>query len=656
MSVANEASDESGVENLAAEMSFIHRVRMTPWGDLCRLRLSGRFDVEGRIAGSGLPSENCVLVRNVMKRVRLWRGERVEVVEELIVHFQDGIEAGVCAEKLVASFGDEKQAATLIRRSKKRQRSRSWLMLMKLFKGVAVLLACFVVWYVGALFYYFSGAPVVSEDYVAQMTAKARSVPEGERAWPVYRGALVAMKSELEILEGLGGDLWNPKGEHWADTVAFLEEHQVELASIRRGAALAGLGYVASHMHHPDDAELWPEQAVLEPSSEVDRDLLADTVLGVLLPHLGVIRDLARPLSGDAYLAAELGDGARVAADVRALLGVAEQVRETPTLISDLVSISIAGLTFGTLNEILSTNAAIFSSDELRELAHEIGTLEGGDHGVLGVRLNSERCMVYDLMQRIYTDDGKGGGHLSPEGLRALRSLTSMTSGGGGPISDFGAVWEFSDALVPVAGLVMANRRELLIEYDSWMDRIVAEARLPLWERPHQGVETALEMKHDETLWMTKYFMIWTLIPALSRAGMQESLIRMRRDAVVTALALELWRRDHGGAWPEELAPLVPQYLPALPMDQFTGEALGYRVRADGKVVVYGVGLDLDDDGGVEPDETLITNYQVNRWMHPEQVAAEKAADVDRIASGAQPALADGDWVLWESGGAGDKK
>ncbi len=109
-------------------------------------------------------------------------------------------------------------------------------MLMKLFKGVGVLFACFVLWYVGGLFYYFSGEVVLSEDYVAGMTAQARSVPEGERAWPVYRGAIAAMRSDLDILGGLDGETWNPKGNKWTETVAFLDQHQTELASIRRGS------------------------------------------------------------------------------------------------------------------------------------------------------------------------------------------------------------------------------------------------------------------------------------------------------------------------------------------------------------------------------------------------------------------------------------
>jgi hypothetical protein len=74
-----------------------------------------------------------------------------------------------------------------------------------------------------------------------------------------------------------------------------------------------------------------------------------------------------------------------------------------------------------------------------------------------------------------------------------------------------------------------------------------------------------------------------------------------RLRASIAALAVEGWRIAHG-AWPESLDVLVPEMLAAVPGDPYSGKPLGYRRRDDG-FVVYSVGPDGKDDGGVTRDE-----------------------------------------------------
>jgi hypothetical protein len=88
-------------------------------------------------------------------------------------------------------------------------------------------------------------------------------------------------------------------------------------------------------------------------------------------------------------------------------------------------------------------------------------------------------------------------------------------------------------------------------------------------------------------------------------AGLRLIQIEMRQRAerrmAAVSLAAQLYRADHGGAWPASLQALVPQYLPAVPQDPFAadGRPLGYAVltnnRPDGadRPLVY----DVSDDG-----------------------------------------------------------
>jgi hypothetical protein len=59
-------------------------------------------------------------------------------------------------------------------------------------------------------------------------------------------------------------------------------------------------------------------------------------------------------------------------------------------------------------------------------------------------------------------------------------------------------------------------------------------------------------------------------------------------------LALRLYELEHGSP-PATLAELVPQYLPALPMDEFSGRPMLWNNRSGD---LYSVGLNGKDDGG----------------------------------------------------------
>lgn len=70
---------------------------------------------------------------------------------------------------------------------------------------------------------------------------------------------------------------------------------------------------------------------------------------------------------------------------------------------------------------------------------------------------------------------------------------------------------------------------------------------------------------------------------------------------------------------------MTPALLREVPLDQFTGKPLLYKV-VDGRPVVYSVGADLDDDGGQPPG--------------PGYAPMSVAGSDDE-----QPP--DGDWILW---------
>jgi hypothetical protein len=71
-----------------------------------------------------------------------------------------------------------------------------------------------------------------------------------------------------------------------------------------------------------------------------------------------------------------------------------------------------------------------------------------------------------------------------------------------------------------------------------------------------------------------------------------------RRRLIVTAIALERFRLANG-AYPQSPDQLVPRFINARPIDFMDGQPLRYRRTHDGHFILYSVGLDCHDDGGV---------------------------------------------------------
>ncbi len=64
------------------------------------------------------------------------------------------------------------------------------------------------------------------------------------------------------------------------------------------------------------------------------------------------------------------------------------------------------------------------------------------------------------------------------------------------------------------------------------------------------------------------------------------------------AIALERYRLARG-EYPESLDALSPQFIAQVPHDVIGGQPLHYRRTSDGKFVLYSVGWNETDDGGV---------------------------------------------------------
>jgi hypothetical protein len=94
------------------------------------------------------------------------------------------------------------------------------------------------------------------------------------------------------------------------------------------------------------------------------------------------------------------------------------------------------------------------------------------------------------------------------------------------------------------------------------------------------------------------YFFVRESFPDLRGAAKKITFTQASVDMARTACALERYRLAHG-EYPEKLDALVPQFIERLPNDIINGQPLHYHRTADGQFVLYSVGWNEKDDGGV---------------------------------------------------------
>jgi hypothetical protein len=138
---------------------------------------------------------------------------------------------------------------------------------------------------------------------------------------------------------------------------------------------------------------------------------------------------------------------------------------------------------------------------------------------------------------------------------------------------------------------------------------------------PHVIDENRKALEHElqlSSLWRHTGFarlMLGQTSETIQRGALEQN----RVDQTLIACALERYRLSNG-KFPETLETLIPRFTGQLPLDVCTGRPLKYRLLRDGRFVLYGLGWNESDEGGVvvlKPDGGD-TNPDEGDWVWPQ--------------------------------------
>jgi hypothetical protein len=116
----------------------------------------------------------------------------------------------------------------------------------------------------------------------------------------------------------------------------------------------------------------------------------------------------------------------------------------------------------------------------------------------------------------------------------------------------------------------------------------------------------------------------------MSTYFVHNDLIEVGRRALVQVMALRAWQLRHNGQFPDSLDKLIPEELPSLPADPYSGQKFRY-VRSGGQPVVP-LGKVLISVGGGTANTFKSTGYwllySVGRDKHDGRALTSQSNDI----------------------------
>lgn len=208
----------------------------------------------------------------------------------------------------------------------------------------------------------------------------------------------------------------------------------------------------------------------------------------------------------------------------------------------------------------------------------------------------ADRLLAYDVIQRVFTDNGRGNGFLIPrKAVEIIKApiITTIT-----PSEDeFEAMFRDEYRAYVWIGMFGPDRRSAKRIVDEYFDYIDKVKNLTLWQLHDKGIEPDAHLDRILTIRFMDHF-----LPDIEHILEMYQQCRTSESAFITTIAILRYAKDKGQL-PEKLDDLVAaNYLKKMPMDTCSDKPLVYR-KSDAAFTLYSVGKDFVDGGGIPSED-----------------------------------------------------
>ena len=440
----------------------------------------------------------------------------------------------------------------------------------KLLLVVGVLLALLIV----KIVLFLTVKPKVTVDYVAEYNriSLPQNYDPNENAAPYYQKAFDAF---IRMSEELRGQIY----VNWPTD--FNNTEQARLAEWLLSNSQA-FEYFREAVNKPD---YW-----LERKSERD-----NTIAGIMLPESSPFYELTKALVWNAKFYAAKG---QIQTAFEYILDCyragKHKCRPNLLLIEQLVGLHIKQ--DATHNALLILDKSRLDSGDLKSFQDTLQAEFDSDAFILG--FNAEKLSLYDALQRLYIDNGKGTGKLAWSAGWYITLLAELDK------SELQREYEslkrrlYYCLLGPTRNEV-ANQIEELIGISGQI-----MTKTP-WQNKNAGYDYFYKIEKIEN--SSFFFEILGYEP--KRILNSYSKTVSQSDALIAVLAILRYKNDTA-QFPESLEKLVSVgYLKAIPQDPYSNGPLIYK-PTETNFKLYSVGPDFKDDGGLtESNNVPISKY-----------------------------------------------
>jgi hypothetical protein len=295
----------------------------------------------------------------------------------------------------------------------------------------------------------------------------------------------------------------------------------------------------------------------------------------ILLPQLAALKRCSQVLQLRTIAELQNGQPDKALDDVKLSLRLTDTIRTEPFLISHLVRIAMLQITLQPVYEALAEHR--WSDEQLVALDAELAKLDflaayklsmDAELGCIDKEMDLVRRHP-EALEGYSGEDEYGNNHRLPGHL-----IAQLIPNGWFYQNQYRYARIMVECYIPVADLNQGTFSPALL-------------------RRSDAVVTA-EIKSTSPFNRLKKL----TLPALGHAATKFAHAQASVNLARTAIALERCRLARG-EYPESLDALAPQFIAHVPHDVIGGGPLKYRRSQDGQFVLYSIGWNETDDGGV---------------------------------------------------------